>query len=467
MLLDEDVRRWHDNLSRGSSITAEVYLRRLSLFCEKNGLSARTLVETAKNDRKAVEDLVLDFVTKMEKEGKSPGYIAGLIKAVRSWLRYNDFELKRRIKIRNPSATPTIEDERIPTQEELRTIFIYASGRAKTSIALMAFAGLRPQTLGNESGTGGLRLRDLPEMTAEGERVRFDKIPTRVVVRATLSKARHKYFTFLPTEGCEYLAAYLDKRIAEGEELTPDSAVVAVATGYERIGKTQRNKGSRFITTRNVTRKIREAIRPRFHWRPYVMRAYFDSQMLLGESHGKISPAYRTFFMGHKGNIEARYTTHKGRLPDHLIEDMRKSFEKCEEYLSTTQRKAVVDLEMAKIESLLAFAKLQRFPEEKISSIRQALAELETPTADKVIELLSGSADLSATVTIRQKPTDEKASSETKLETTGEPTQNTDRPFEARIIDETEITGFLEMGFDIVATTSDGKFVVRRKNHLI
>jgi len=145
---------------------------------------------------------------------------------------------------------------------------------------------------------------------------------------------------------------------------------------------------------------------------------------------------------------------------------MRKSFEKCEEYLSTTQRKAFVDLEMAKIESLLAFAKLQKIPEEKIDSIRQALAELETPTADKVIELLSGSADLSATVTIRQKTTDKKASSKTKLETTGEPTQNSDRPFEARIIDETEITEFLEMGFDIVATTSDGKFVVRRKNHL-
>jgi len=70
---------------------------------------------------------------------------------------------------------------------------------------------------------------------------------------------------------------------------------------------------SRFISTRNVSRIIREAMRPRFKWRPYVLRAYFDTQMLLAESHGKIAHPYRVFFMGHKGDIEARYTTNKGR----------------------------------------------------------------------------------------------------------------------------------------------------------
>ena len=314
-------------------------MRRLSLFCELNGFSARAFAEAAKADGKKIENLVLDFVTKMEREEKSPGYIAGMVKAVRSWLRFNDFELKRRIKIRNPNATPSIEDERIPTQDELKTILIYASERAKTSIAFIAFAGLRPQTLGNEPGTDGLRLKDLPEMTIEGKSVKIAKIPTLVVARATLSKGKHKYFTFLPREGCEYVTAYLEKRIARGEELTPDSPVIAVAVGYEQIGKNQRKKGSRFIITRNITREIREAIRPRFHWRPYVMRAYFDSQMLLAENHGKMSPAYRTFFMGHKGDIEARYTTHKGCLPDHIIEDMRKSFEKCEEYPKSSRRR--------------------------------------------------------------------------------------------------------------------------------
>jgi hypothetical protein len=78
------------------------------------------------------------------------------------------------------------------------------------------------------------------------------------------------------------------------------------------MGKSSRNRGSMFITTQNITREIREAMRPRFMWRPYVFRAYFDTQLLLAENHGKISHAYRQFFMGHKGDIEARYATNKG-----------------------------------------------------------------------------------------------------------------------------------------------------------
>lgn len=337
MLLDEDVRRWYDNLSRRSQITAEVNLRRLSLFCELHGSSAKTLVGMAKKNRKNVEDLVLDFVTKTEESGKSPGYILGLVKAVRSWLKYNDVELKRTVRISNAGATPSIEDERIPTREELKTMLMYASERAKVSMAFMAYAGLRPQSIGNESGKDGLTLRDLPEMKVEGDRVLLEKVPARVIVRPLLSKARHQYFTFLPKEGCDYLAAYLEKRIAKGEELVAKSPVITVVPGYEQMGKSPRNAGSKFITTRNVTREIREAIRPRFAWRPYVLRAYFDSQMLLAENHGKIISSYRTFFMGHKGDIEARYTTHKGALPDHMIEDMRMAYERCQEFLQTTK----------------------------------------------------------------------------------------------------------------------------------
>lgn len=60
--------------------------------------------------------------------------------------------------------------------------------------------------------------------------------------------------------------------------------------------------------------------------------------MPLAESHGKLSHPYRVFFMGHKGDIEARYTTNKGRLPEDLIEDMRRTFKESSEYLETTPR---------------------------------------------------------------------------------------------------------------------------------
>jgi hypothetical protein len=235
----------------------------------------------------------------------------------------------------------------------LRTIFCYAGERAKCSIALIAFAGLRPEVLGNARGTDGLNTGDLPDMKIENGRVFFVKSPPIIVVRASLSKIKKRYFTFLPSEGCDYLRAYLEKRLALGEKLDLESPIIAVAPGYEEMGKSPTNRGSKFITTQNVSREIREAIRPRFKWRPYVLRAYFDTQLLVAENHGKISHAYRQFFMGHRGDIEARYTTNKGRLPDEVVEDMRTSLKKCEEYLTTRPTGREEDAELTTIRTMV------------------------------------------------------------------------------------------------------------------
>ena len=37
--------------------------------------------------------------------------------------------------------------------------------------------------------------------------------------------------------------------------------------------------------------------------------------------------------MGHKGSIEAKYTTNKGVLPDELLKEMQESFKRSEELL--------------------------------------------------------------------------------------------------------------------------------------
>jgi hypothetical protein len=85
--------------------------------------------------------------------------------------------------------------------------------------------------------------------------------------------------------------------------------------------------------------EIRKAIRSAgFNWRPYIFRAYFDTQLLLAESKGKITHSYRQFFMGHKGDMEARYTVEKGRLPESMIEDMRSSYRDSENILMTNPR---------------------------------------------------------------------------------------------------------------------------------
>ncbi|MEM2588164.1 MAG: hypothetical protein QXV23_07700 [Candidatus Bathyarchaeia archaeon] len=180
-------------------------------------------------------------------------------------------------------------------------------------------------TLGNYTGTDGLRVRDFPEMRIENGEVIFDKIPTMVIVRPELSKAGHQYFTFLSEEGCEYLKDYLEERIKGGEKLTPNSPVIRPKVAPKP-----------FIRTVNIGDMIREAIRGAgFSWRPYVLRAYFDTQLMIAESKGLVLRDYRQFWMGHKGDIEARYTTNKCRLPEDVMEDMREAYRRSQEYLQT------------------------------------------------------------------------------------------------------------------------------------
>ncbi|NIM44298.1 MAG: site-specific integrase, partial [Nitrososphaeria archaeon] len=82
---------------------------------------------------------------------------------------------------------------------------------------------------------------------------------------------------------------------------------------------------------------IRVAIRKAgFPWRPYVLRSYFDTQLMLAESKGLVLRDYRQFWMGHKGDIENRYTTNKQRLPEEVVEDMREAYRRSQDYLQTT-----------------------------------------------------------------------------------------------------------------------------------
>jgi hypothetical protein len=348
---DADVKRWLANLATGSPITAEVAKRRLGKACELLSLTPQGLLEKAAKDLKGLQDSFEDLVAKLEADRKAPSYIIGILKAVRSWLRYNDVTLTRTIKVRNPSATPTIEDEQVPTKGELTRILRTSSPRIRVAESLMAFADLRPESLGDHTGSDGLMLRDLPELTIEKGKVALTRTPTMIVVRPPLSKGRNKYLTFLSSEGCTYLKEYLEQRVGLGENLTAESKIIA----HER----PRAGAKRFVQTRKITHLIRKYMRKAgVRKRPYVLRAYAETQLIIAESKGKISHPYLQFIAGHKGDIEARYSTNKGKLPPDMIEDIRTQYKACEPFLSTTSKleeSAVV--KEAQIEALKSIAK--------------------------------------------------------------------------------------------------------------
>ena len=342
MLVHPEIKRWYDNLARGSEITAEVRLRRLDKFCEVHGTTPMQLADLGMRDLRAATNLLEDHITWMEDENYSPGYVEDFVKAIKSWLGHFDVQIRRRLKIRNTDYTPTLQDERVPDAQEMAEVFARASLRSSAMISLMAKSGIRPEVMGNHDGTDGLRMRDLPDVVIHQGVAKCIRMPNQIVVRRTLSKTRHQYFTFLTTSGTKMLLAYLNDRLSSGEPLHGDSPVIAPDYRYKTCRGA--NRGKPFLPTRQISKEIRKTFRPRFAWRPYILRAYFDTELLIAESKGRMAHDFRVFFMGHKGSMEAKYTTNKGVLPEILLDEMRDAFARSEGFL---------DLEVAKKDPVL------------------------------------------------------------------------------------------------------------------
>ncbi len=370
MLANPDVKRWYDNTARGSRNTAEMRLRKLIRFCQMHQMSAMQLAELGMRDVKTVTDLLEDHVGMMEQQGYAPAYIEGHLKSIKSWLRHFDVYIQRRIRITNTHLTPTLADERVPNEQEMTEIFNKSELRDAVIMSLMAKSGLRPEVLGNDNGSDGLTMKDLPDIIIQEGIARCVNRPMRIVVRAEISKARHQYFTYATTNAISIILSYLNERLSNGEPMHGNSPLVAPSSKYliRRRGK----EVNSFLMTKQISNRVRKVFRPRFAWRPYVLRAYFDTQLLIAESEGKIAHDFRAFFMGHRGSIEATYTTNKSILPEKLIKAMKDSFDRSEEYLDIeTSEDKTAEKQMQN-----AHTELQKINPEKLGTVLEALQNL-------------------------------------------------------------------------------------------
>ena len=358
LLEDPTVKRWYSNIRKGSVISAEIYLRALGRFCE---YAEMTPAQFAELPLEKIEDMTQDFIDEFESK-YSPGYLGSLLKVMRSWAAWNRKPFQRKIKISNPNKRPTLENERAPTKDELKRVLYsdMTTLRARASISLIAFSGVRLEVLGNYLGLDGLRVKDFPELELKDGAVTFTKIPTMVVVRDELSKARHRYLTFLCEEGCQIIKEYLERRISGGESLRLDSGIIATTPTQAKKSKhLNASDRSPFLRTTKIGDEIRKGMRAvQLPWRPYVFRTYFDTALMLSESKGMVSHAYQQFWMGHTGDIEAQYTTNKNQLPAQVVDDMRESYKRASELLQTSKAESASEEQIKKAlrEQFLAVA---------------------------------------------------------------------------------------------------------------
>ncbi|PMP82654.1 MAG: site-specific integrase, partial [Caldisericum exile] len=309
-------------------ITADNYLRTLGRYCKLTKNTPESILKKAKSGELKHE--FIEFVNDLQNQGKNGSYLVLFKKTLNSWLSFNNIDQKLQgIKIRGANLTPTIQDERPPTKEELDKILRNASLRGRAIIGILAFSGIRPESLGNYKGTDGIVLKDIEGLEITDQGINFKIFPAMLKIRATLSKKGNAYFTFLPEQACKYIKDYLDLRIRNGEKLNLESPLIRADP------RGSHSKATEFISTMFLLRDVKKAIKKSgFSFRPYVMRVYFASAMDIAESKGLISHSWRAFFMGHKGDIEARYSTNK-RLPPDVIEQMREAYKRCQKYLIT------------------------------------------------------------------------------------------------------------------------------------
>jgi hypothetical protein len=330
---DPGVARWLKG-QRAES-TANMQLYQLQRFCAQVGKSPDELVVLAhhhlKDEGHELEDLTSSWVEERRKEQRSDSYLTTIWAAVRSWLRSQraDPNWSPRFDSRFGSR---IVNEIVPTPQQLAAVLnLVASPGKRALVLILAQSGIRPGTLGAEHRPDGLRLKHLPELRL-APKIRFEKPapPFLINVPAELSKNRRAYVTFATTECADELVRSLEVRAVGGEKLTPESALFIPQPKAPHSQARRAADGTPFLSEKSISQELRRMLRkvqPKgVLWRPYVLRSFCSSQLMVAENSQLISRDYREFIMGHSPDIARRYTLAKGKLRADLIEGVREKY---------------------------------------------------------------------------------------------------------------------------------------------
>lgn len=373
---NRNVMLWYGNLQNGSKITADVYLRTMGLYLELMHTTPEQIIEDAKSKEWKLRNDFMGFIKKMQENGKAGSYITRYKRVLVSWCRFNGVDPDLRIvKISGANLSPTTMNERVPLKNELKRILNTATMRGKVIIGLLAFSGLRPESLGNYDASDAIRIGDIEGLQIKDGNVEFSTLPAVLRIRQSqvqLSKKGHSYFTFIPEQLAEYITTYLRFRMQSGEKITGNSPIVTHdPKGTKREEGNKNQNAGKILKTLFLERDVRDAIKASgYQWRPYVMRAYFSTQLDIAEAKGLVSHNWREFWHGHTGDISARYSTNKV-LPKEIIEEMRTAYKKCEPYLTTdipegiSQQDSIRLLRESTINAIQIYADIQISEEEK------------------------------------------------------------------------------------------------------
>jgi integrase len=304
ILQDSDTADWITTIT---SESAKInYQKHLAEYLIYRKLTISKLVANFKEDEnkeiKNVQSFANEMLTRL-----APGTVANYVSAIKSRMQYDSIPFTRSIKIPNRTYHPTVENEVVPTKDQILSFIMNGKHATQVIIVLIAFTGFRFNVIAD------LRVKDLPEMRiTEDNDIVFEKMPTRVKVRKELSKNGKAYQSFLIETGCMIIKNSLEIRMTKGEKL--DSESLLVPTECEKTTIRQRAKAiARRLNT--VFEKVE------YNSRPYSLKNFFATALL----NSGLEQNLQTFYMGHTGPVQNVYSVQR-QQPTEQIEKMRTVF---------------------------------------------------------------------------------------------------------------------------------------------
>lgn len=352
LLANPKVRSWYEARSLRSKLSADTDLRKLRLVLERLKLDPESVVSLATRDPDGLQDSLIRYATEMKKKGLLDDYLAKTLSGLKNYLRFRRVQFNA-FPVLRPIHSSTLSAERVPTPEELGAVLEHLSLRGRVIALLLAHTGVRPQVIGSYMGERGLVLGDLPELDLDD--LTFSEVPFVVRVPADLSKTRVAYTTFGTRQLAAVLSAYLTERQHAGEKLTSTSPVIVSAGGesLRGVARTSRmsvERSHRFLVTGVLVQEVRSGLRATVPkgvtWRPYVLRSYFSTRLLLSPMNRDL----RESLMAHR-TVSGRYNLAK-RWGTELLAEARREYANASEFLETGLR-TKIDTKAEVLRSLL------------------------------------------------------------------------------------------------------------------
>ncbi len=369
LLSDPKVRSWWEAKSLRSRLSADTYLRQFGYLLERLQLTPGGAATLASSNPDRLRDLLIRDAAKLKREGRLDSYIGKFSEGLKSYFRFQRVSFDGFPPL-SPIKGESLSKERVPTPEELAPILERLSLRSRVCALFMAHSGLRPGVLGSYQAEGGLTLGDLPDL--ELDSLHFKEQPFVVRVPAALSKTRVSYVTFGSAQLATVLLAYLGERRESDETLTPSSPVVSVRStrGVAERRRAEPRYARGFIVTKAVVEEIHDALKEAApkdtRWRPYVLRSYASTRLLMAEGAGKVTRDLREAMLGHDTGVAGRYSVGK-RWGDDLLKEARAAYKRCEPFLSTVPTKSEADAGVNKVLKALLVA--QGMPEDEVEKL--------------------------------------------------------------------------------------------------